>query len=106
MCGGLPESAVVKLCAIFSKYPQIDRVILYGSRALGSCRSGSDIDLTIETESMGLSELLAIENQIDDLLLPWKVDLSLRSKIDDPELLVHIDRVGVTFYPVQSAPSR
>ncbi len=100
MCGGLPESAVAKLRAIFSEYPEIDRVILYGSRALGSCRTGSDIDLTLEAKGMNLSELLAIENRIDDLLLPWKVDLSLRHKIENPELLAHIDRVGVTFYPV------
>jgi predicted nucleotidyltransferase len=102
MCGGLPESAVANLRAIFSDYPEIDRVVLYGSRALGSCRTGSDIDLTIEAETMDLSELLTIENRIDDLLLPWKVDLSLRHKIDNPDLLAHIDRVGVTFYPVQS----
>ena len=100
MCGGLPESAVAKLRAIFSEYPEIDRVILYGSRALGSYRTGSDIDLTLEAKSMNLSKLLAIENRIDDLLLPWKVDLSLRHKIENPELLAHIDRVGVTFYPV------
>ena len=102
MCGGLPESAVAKLRAIFSDYPEIDRVVLYGSRALGSCRTGSDIDLTIEANNMGLSELLTIENRIDDLLLPWKVDLSLLHKIDNPELVAHIDRVGVIFYPVQS----
>ena len=102
MCGGLPESAVAKLRAIFSDYPEIDRVVLYGSRALGSCRTGSDIDLTLEAKSMGLSELLTIENRIDDLLLPWKVDLSLRHKIDNPELVAHIDRVGVTFYPLKS----
>jgi predicted nucleotidyltransferase len=99
MCGGLPESAVAKLRATFSGYPEIDRVVLYGSRALGSYRTGSDIDLTIEAETMDLSELLTIENRIDDLLLPWKVDLSLRHNIDNPELVTHIDRVGMTFYP-------
>lgn len=46
-----------------------------------------------------LSELLTIENRFDDLLLPWKVDLSLRHKIDNPELVAHIDRVGLTFNP-------
>ena len=102
MCGGLPESAVAKLRATFSDYPEIDRVVLYGSRALGSYRTGSDIDLTIDADTMDLSKLLTIGNRIDDLLLPWKVDLSLRHKIDSPDLLAHIDRVGVTFYPVQS----
>lgn len=42
--------------------------------------------------------LLKIENQLDDLLLPYKIDLSIRDRIDNPELLSHIERVGVSFY--------
>ena len=53
----------------------------------------------LDIESQAIAEL---GNRIDDLLLPWKVDLSLRHKIDNPDLLAHIDRVGVIFYPVQS----
>jgi predicted nucleotidyltransferase len=95
---GLPEHAVEKLCGIFCDYPPIRRVILYGSRAMGTYRPGSDIDLCIDAELLGLTELLSIENRIDDLLLPWKVDLSLLHKIDNPALLDHIRRVGVTLY--------
>ena len=47
---------------------------------------------------MGFSDLLAIENEIDDLLLPWSVDLSLMGDIDTPSLVEHIERVGVVFY--------
>jgi predicted nucleotidyltransferase len=96
---GLPEHAVEKIRGIFRDYPTIRRVILYGSRAMGTYRPGSDIDLCIEGESLGLTELLALENRIDDLLLPWKVDLSLLHTIDNPALRDHIRRVGVTFYP-------
>jgi predicted nucleotidyltransferase len=98
---GLPAEAVEKLCGVFQGWPQIQRVVLYGSRAKGSFRPGSDIDLTIEGEQLSLSQLLAIENQIDDLLLPWMVDISLKHRIDNPALLDHIERVGVTFYTRQ-----
>lgn len=98
---GLPAEAVEKLRGVFRGWPQIQRVLLYGSRAKGSYRPGSDIDLTIEGEQLSLSELLAIENQIDDLLLPWMVDLSLKHHIDNPALLDHIQRVGVSFYTRQ-----
>ena len=98
---GLSELAVEKIRAVLGDYPQIQRVLLYGSRAMGTYLPGSDIDLCIEGASLGLTELLSIENRIDDLLLPWKFDLSLLHQIDNPALLDHIRRVGVIFYPSQ-----
>ncbi|MDA7088510.1 nucleotidyltransferase domain-containing protein [Pseudomonas sp. SA3-5] len=99
---GLPTPAVEKLRRVFQGWPQIQRVLLYGSRAKGSYRPGSDIDLVIEGEELTLTQLLAIENQIDDLLLPWMVDISLKHKIDNSSLLEHIERVGVPFYERQA----
>lgn len=95
---GLPAAAIAQLRAVFAGWPAISRVLLYGSRAKGNYRPGSDIDLTIEADGLSLVQLLAIENQIDDLLLPWMVDLSLREQIENPSLLEHIARVGVPFY--------
>lgn len=102
---GLPTQAINKLCDVFRSWPQIQRVVLYGSRAKGNYRAGSDIDLTIEADALSLSQLLAIENQIDELLLPWMVDLSLKRHIDNPALLDHIHRVGVPFYISQDEES-
>lgn len=79
-------------------WPQVHTAILYGSRAKGSFSNGSDIDLTLEGEP-GLSDVLsAIEIDIDDLMLPYTVDLSVRDQINNPNLLDHIHRVGVVFY--------
>lgn len=99
---GLPAHAVDALRGVFQGWPQIQRVLLYGSRAKGSYRPGSDIDLVIEGEELTLSQLLAIENQIDDLLLPWMVDISLKHQIDNAALLEHIARAGVAFYTRQA----
>lgn len=95
---GLPAKVFIQLKDIFRQYASIKRVILYGSRALGSYRHGSDIDLCIEGSELSIADLLKIENQIDDLLLPWKVDLSLKHHIDNPNLRQHIQRVGITIY--------
>ena len=95
---GLPLHAINALNTIFKTYAHINKVILYGSRAKGTYRDGSDIDLCIDGPLLGLTELLAIENKIDDLLLPWKIDLSLKHTIDNQELIDHIDRVGILFY--------
>lgn len=63
---------------IFSKYPQIKKVIVYGSRAKGNFREGSDIDLTIvEEKEIPASVLLKLVNDFDGSLLPTKVDISI-----------------------------
>lgn len=95
---GLKQTTIEKINMIFSDRPQIEQVILYGSRAKGNYRNGSDIDLTIKGEGITLSQLLKIETELDDLLLPYKIDLSLLHQIDDPDLIDHIRRVGIVFY--------
>lgn len=81
----------------FAQYPQIEQVILYGSRAKGNYKNGSDIDLTIVGD-MDYHSLHRLENQLDDLLLPYKIDLSLKNKLTDPDLVEHIERIGKVFY--------
>ena len=99
---GLTESTINKIIFVFSGCPEIERVILYGSRAMGTYRNGSDLDLTIVGCKMTHSLELRIENKLDDLLLPYKIDLSLLHEIGNPDLLDHIRRVGVVFY--ETAP--
>jgi len=96
---GLPVEAIAKLHAVFSSNSGIKKATLYGSRAMGNYRTGSDIDLCIESDSLDLTALFTIEHQIDELLLPWKVDLSLKSAIDNPDLIAHIEEKGIQFYP-------
>lgn len=84
---------------IFEKYPQIKKVIVYGSRAKGNIREGSDIDLTIvEEKEIPASVLLKLVNDFDDSLLPIKVDISIFSKLTNQDLIDHIKRVGQFFY--------
>lgn len=98
MSYGLPDSAISGLCRIFADNPKIDKVVLYGSRAKGTFRNGSDIDLTLYGQDLTLQDLNYLEQEIDDLLLPYKVDLSIFSHIDNPDLIDHIQRVGKTFF--------
>jgi uncharacterized protein len=95
---GLRQETIAKINAVFMSYPQIEAVFLYGSRAKGNYRPGSDIDLVIRGEHLTYKQLLAIENKLDDLLLPYKIDLSLLHHIDNMDLLDHINRVKKIFY--------
>lgn len=95
---GLKESTIDKINHVFAAYPQIKQVVLYGSRAKGNYRNGSDIDLTILGDEFTHSQMLHIANELDDLLLPYKIDLSLLRQISNPDLVEHIKRVGKVFY--------
>lgn len=91
---GLPVVAHEKIAAVLSDYPEVLRVTVFGSRAKGNYRSGSDIDLCLDAQALSMRRRLELENRLDDLLLPWKIDLLLRHEIDNPALLEHIARVG------------
>jgi uncharacterized protein len=95
---GLKKSTVTAIQGVFANYPQIDRAILYGSRAKGNYRNGSDIDLVLVGNELNLSLIFKIELELDDLMLPYQIDLSAYHKIENHELIAHIDRVGVVFF--------
>ena len=96
---GLQQSVVQKICAVLNRYPQVEKAILYGSRAKGNYKNGSDIDLTLHGgEDLTLNTIYKILSDLDDLLLPYTIDLSIFNTIGDPDVIEHIQRVGVTFY--------
>jgi predicted nucleotidyltransferase len=95
---GLKQEQIDAICGCFTRYPAIEQVILYGSRAKGNFKDGSDIDLTIIDADAAFAELPQLENMLDDLLLPYKIDLSLKRQINNPDLLNHIELVGKIFY--------
>lgn len=95
---GLKPKTIQAVNSIFEKFPDIEAAVIYGSRAKGNYRNGSDIDLTIKGESLDLSLLFRIETELDDLLLPYNIDLSIFHKIDNQKLIEHIERNGLVFY--------
>lgn len=95
---GLPQETIKKIFKVFEHCPDIDLVRLYGSRAKGNYHNGSDIDLVIMGDRVSFSQLLKIETELDDLLLPYKIDISLFRQIKNQDLIDHINRAGIDFY--------
>ena len=91
---GLSPRALSLLRGLFAAYPEVNRAIVYGSRAMGNYRNGSDIDITLDAPGMENARFLHLCSAADDLMLPWMMDLSLLSHINNPALLDHINRVG------------
>jgi predicted nucleotidyltransferase len=97
MLYGLQNTTIEAISSVFREYQDIDEVILYGSRVKGNYKTGSDIDLVLKGTKLSFTDLLKIENELDDLMLPYKIDVSLYHQINNPELIEHIQRVGTTW---------
>jgi predicted nucleotidyltransferase len=95
---GLKQITIQKIQNVLCTFPQIEQAIVYGSRAKGNYKPGSDIDLTLKGENLNLSIMNKIATLIDDLLLPYTIDLSIFKNIDNPDLIDHINRVGIVLY--------
>lgn len=95
---GLEDNTINKMRQVFASHPEISDVVIYGSRAMGNYRQGSDIDICLNGELLNLKLLNQIENELEELNLPYSMDVSIYHQIDNPELVDHIDRVGVSFH--------
>jgi predicted nucleotidyltransferase len=96
---GLKEADLDQIQAVFSRYPQVEKVLVYGSRAMGNYKTGSDIDLTLfGKDDLTLDILYRIMEDLDNLFLPYTFDLSIFNHISDKDMISHIRRVGCTFY--------
>jgi type I restriction enzyme S subunit len=95
---GLTETTVENICAVFARFPEIEKAILYGSRAKGNFKTGSDIDLTLYGEALTSDLCSTIASELDDLLLPYTIDLSVFNELNHAKLREHIERVGMLFY--------
>jgi len=96
---GLTDRTLNTLYSIFQKYSGIKQAVLYGSRAKGNFRPGSDIDISINTDdTFTHTELLRIGNDFDDSDMPYFVDVLIYNKLSNQDLKSHIDRVGKVLY--------
>lgn len=95
---GLQPNDVIKIKSVFRKYVNIDKVLIYGSRVKGTYKDGSDIDLCLVGIDISLRQITDMLVEIDDLLLPYNVDLCDFNKLKNQELIEHIERVGEVFY--------
>lgn len=84
---------------IFSQYPQIKRAFLFGSRAKGNFKPGSDIDLAIEAPQLSFRDITAVHDALEEEAhVPYFFDVVNIKKISSPELKEHIKLCGKEIY--------
>jgi len=95
---GLSETVIQKITNVFSQFDEVTKVVLYGSRAKGNYKPGSDIDLCLFGNGIDLTLQYKIEQVLDDLDLAYKCDVTVYDKLDNEPLIEHINRIGINLY--------
>lgn len=95
---GLKDAQLAEIRRFAQKNPAIERVSIYGSRAKGNYRPGSDVDLVLEGKELKLTNQLSFWNDLDDSDQPYFFDTIILHHIQNDSLLEHIRRVGVVIY--------
>jgi predicted nucleotidyltransferase len=95
---GLTKRDADTICGIFNKYPDIKLVHLFGSRAKGTFKPGSDIDMAIMNDGTAAETITRIRGEFEESSLPYSIDLVSFCDITSKELKQHILRVGIELY--------
>ena len=98
---GLSERDLKTIFDILEKYPEVKEVHMFGSRAKGSYKQGSDIDLAIMNPGVNPTSIMRISSAFADSSLPYKIDLVDFHTIQLNDFTDHIIRVGIVFYTRQ-----
>lgn len=94
---GLKDGDLETIIAILKKYPQIEQALIFGSRAKGNFKPGSDVDIVIKGNVPDIITEIGFSLN-EDSLLPYKFDVLDYSTISNRNLIDHINRVGIVFY--------
>jgi uncharacterized protein len=96
---GLLEADMRAIVFVLKKYPKVDKAYLFGSRAKGNFKNGSDIDLALQGFELNFDTLSQISYEFnEETTMPYKFDVLNYHTIQEPDLKDHIDRVGIEVY--------
>jgi len=96
---GITEKSFDQLLIAIACFPEIESAIIFGSRAKGNYKQGSDIDVAICGEKCTPLTAINLSSKLNEQsTIPYKVDVVDYNSIFETDLKDHIDRVGITFY--------
>jgi predicted nucleotidyltransferase len=94
---GLKDGDLETIIAVLKKYPRIEQAIIFGSRAKGDHKHGSDVDMVLKGNVEDIAPEISYSLN-EDSLLPYKFDVLDYNSISNQNLIDHINRVGIIFY--------
>lgn len=96
---GLKPSHIESICAILQSFPEIEEAVIFGSRAKGNFRKGSDVDMTLIGQNVSFDTAQKVAYYLnEETIMPYRFDVLSFADISNPDLRDHIRRVGLTIY--------
>lgn len=95
---GLEEHILDKLRAVLAAHPTVERAVIYGSRAKGTFKPSSDIDLAVYAPRLDADEFVRLRFEIQELPIVFKLDVAHVDALTDPGLAHEIATHGVEFF--------
>ncbi len=92
---GLSPSLLEQLRAVFARYPDVQKVLIYGSRAKGDFKPGSDIDLAVFASDMSPTRFAGLWGMLDELPLVFRLDVVHWDRLDNATLKQRIVDEGI-----------
>ncbi len=95
----LPAALVELVQGALARHPEVEGALVFGSRAMGRAHGGSDVDVAIEG-SLAPIQLARLRSDLDDLPVPWRVDIVVLDALEHAGLRAHIAQWGRRIWPV------
>lgn len=96
---GLLESDLTSILEVISIHQHVDQVFIFGSRAKGNFRPGSDVNLALKGKNLDFETVRKISYILnEETLMPYKFDVVNYHSIQEADMIHHIDRVGIEVF--------
>lgn len=86
------------IISVIKRDNNISEAFLFGSRAKGNFRNGSDIDIALKGDQLSLQTIINLQIELEQLMLPHKIDIVIFDRIHETALIEHINRCGIQIY--------
>ena len=100
---GLEQNILDKIIAVLRDHPNIERAVIYGSRALGTFKPQSDIDLAVFASRMDVGEFARLRFEINELPIVFKMDVVHVEGLENESLRAKIVAQGFEIFPTLKA---
>lgn len=96
---GLRQSDIDYIVRVISEFSEIEKAVIFGSRAKGDFKPGSDVDIAIYGENITFDTVSAVHSMLEEQgPLPYFFDIVDYTHLDHKDLKEHIDRVGKVIF--------